>query len=261
MRKLMAVLLALVLAVSLTACNQAKTETIYVQTESLRTIGENEIRMEYEYGKDGTAIAMKTYFNDKLYQSTVSRTSGGIQYLTITDADGNSSTQATESKYDDQGRLLQVTTSIAGTEAAYTNYTYDDEGRLTGTVSVTASAVINTTYTYDDHGRLTSALEQNQNTGAYSRQDYEYDADGDVIKQSTFSAEDTLKEYMLISYNADKSEKTITYYNGDGEATNEVVVETYDAHGNKIKAVTTMDGEVAMTVVNTYEAMEVPVTE
>lgn len=261
MRKMIAMLLVMVLAVSLTACTQAKTETIYVQTQSLRTIGDNEIRMEYEYSENGTPVSIKTYFNDKLYQSTTSRTSGGIQYLTITDADGNSSTQATENKYDDQGKLLQVSTSIGGTEAAYTNYTYDTDGRLAGTVSVTAAAVIDTTYTYDDSGNLTSVLEKNQNAGTYSRTDYVYNESGDVIKESIFSGEDTLDAYMEISYNADKSEKTITYYGGDGKATGEVVVETYDAHGNKVKAVTTVDGEVAMTTVNTFMALEVPVEE
>lgn len=260
MKKMMAVLLVLVLAASLAACAQA-TETIYVQTESVRTIGQNVIRMEYEYSDDGTPISIKTYFNDKLYQTTSSRTSGGIQYLTITDADGNSSTQATENKYDADGKLLQVSTSIGGTEAAYTNYSYDDNGRLASTVSVTASAVINTTYTYDDNDNLLSALEENQNSGDYLRKDYEYDADGDVIKQSTYTAEDTLEEYVTVSYNADKSEKTFTYYKGDGTASGEVVVETYDEYGNNIKSVTTFDGEVAMTIESTFVALEVPVKE
>ena len=260
MKKMMAMLLVLMLAVSLAACTQA-TETIYVQTKSVRTIGENEIRMEYTYSEDGTPISIKTYFNNKPYQNTVSRTSGGIQYLTITDANGNSTTQSTEYKYDDDGKVLQVTTSISGTEAAYTNYTYDDKGRLSTTVAVTAAAVINTTYTYDDNDNLISALEQNQNNGEYNRTDYVYNADGDVIKESTFSAEDTLKSYVEISINADKTQKTFTYYNGDGTATGEVVVETYDEHGNKVRAVTTIDGEEAMVVVNTYMALEVPVKE
>ncbi len=260
MKKMMAVLLVLVMAASLAACTQA-TETIYVQTQSLRTIGEAEIRMEYEYSDDGTPVSVKTYFNDKLYQTTVARTSGGVQYLTITDADGNSSTQATETKYDENGNLLQVTTSIGGTEAAYTNYTYDENGVLLSTVSVTASAVINTTYTYDEDGNLVSELQKNQNAGTYQRKDFVYNEQGYVVKESTYSAEDVLDGYVEITYANGDTEKTLTYYGGDGEPTGEVVVETYDEHGNKVGETTSVDGEVAMTIVNTYVALEVPVKD
>ena len=260
MKKMMAVLLVLVMAASLAACTQA-TETIYVQTQSLRTIGEAEIRMEYEYSDDGTPLSVKTYFNDKLYHTTAARTSGGVQYLTITDADGNSSTQATETKYDENGNLLQVTTSIGGTEAAYTNYTYDENGVLLSTVSVTASAVINTTYTYDEDGNLVSELQQNQNDGTYQRKDFVYNEQGYVVKESTYSAEDVLDGYVEITYANGDTEKTLTYYGGDGEPTGEVVVETYDEHGNKVGETTAVDGEVAMTIVNTYVALEVPVKD
>lgn len=260
MKKMMAVLLVLVIAASLAAC-QAKTETIYVQTESLRTIGEAEIRMEYTYSDDGTPLSVKTYFNDKLYQTTSSRTSGGVQYLTITDSEGNSSTQATETKYDDNGNVLQVSTSIGGTEVAYTNYTYDDNGVLVATVSVTSSAVINTTYTYDENGNLISELQENQNDGTYQRKDFVYNEVGYVVKESTYSAEDVLDGYVEITYGAGDTEKTLTYYGDDGEATGEVVVETYDEHGNKVQEVTTMDGEEVMIIVNTYVALEVPVKD
>lgn len=261
MKKMMAVLLALVLAASLAACTQAKTETIYVQTQSLRTIGEAEIRMEYDYSDDGTPVSVKTYFNDKLYQSTTTRTSGGVQYLTITDADGNSSTQAAEYKYDDNGNLIQISTTIGGTQAAYTNYTYDDAGMILSTVSVTASAVINTSYTYDGSGNLISQLQQNQTDGTYQRKDFVYNEVGYVVRESTYSAEDVLDGYVEITYTNDDTVKTLTYYGGDGEPTGEVVVETYDENGNKILEITTMDGEEVMHIANTYVAMEVPVKE
>lgn len=259
MKKMMAVLLVLV--ASLTACSQARTETIYVQTKSVRTIGEVEIRMEYEYSSDGTPLSVKTYFNDKLYQSTTSRTSGGIQYLTITDSDGNSSTQANESKYDDNGNLIQVSTSIGGSDVAYTNYTYNDEGVLVSTVSVTASGSTFASYTYDENGNLISELQESENGDTYLRKDYAYNEKGYVIRESTYSAEDVLDGYTEISYTDDDTEKTITYYNADGTPTGEVVVETYDEHGNKVLAVTTLDGEEAMRIVNTFEALEVPVKE
>lgn len=260
MKKMMAALLVLVMAVSLAACTQA-TETIYVQTESLRTIGEAEIKMVYAYSDDGTPISVKTYFNGKLSQTSDTRISGGIQYLTFTDADGNSMVQTITQKLDDSGRVIQTSNSVSGTEVAYTNYTYADNGQVATMVNVTASEVTTTTYTYDDKDNVISILEQTQNAGEYSRKDYEYNAAGDLVKLSTYCGEEALEGYMEASINADRTEQTITYFDAEGKPTGEVVVETYDANGNKIKEVTTVDGEVVMTIINTYQALEVPVKD
>ena len=48
-----------------------------------------------------------------------------------------------------------------------------------------------------------------------------------------------------------------TYYDGDGEPTGEVTRLEYDEHGNLVKEISYVDGEVAQTIVSTYEAMEV----
>ena len=261
MKKIMALLLIFVIAASLVACGQTETETIYVQTESVRTIGENQIRMEYAYSDTGVPLSLKSYLNNKLYQTIDYRISNGLQFLTVTDSEGNITTQSTETKYDDKGRVMQVTSAVGGTEVAYTNYTYDDNDKLISTMAVTASASVYTTYTYGDNGWVVSTLAVDQNTGKYTRTDYVYNEAGDVIKESIFSAEDTMAEAKTISYNADKSEITTTYLDGAGEPTGEVTVDYYDEHGNKVKSVTTINGEVAMTTVNTFEAMEVPVTK
>lgn len=258
MKKMMAMLLVLVMAASLAACTQA-TETIYVQTESVRTIGEAQIQMKYEYGTDGTPVSLKTYFNDSLYQSIAYRTSGGVQYLSITDAQGNVTMQSTETKYDDAGRMIQISSSIGGTEVSYTNYTYDDNGVLTASISVTAAATIHYTYAYDASGNMVSELQKNQNDGSYQRKDLVYNEAGNVVKESIYSAEDVLDSYVEISYANNNTVKTLTYFKGDGQPTGEVVVETYDENGNKIKEESSVDGKVVMTIVNTYVAMEVPV--
>lgn len=256
MKKMMAMLLVLILAVSVAACGQA-TKTIYVQTESVRTIGEAEIRMVYSYSDEGMPLSVKSYFNGSLRQTTSTRVSGGIQYLTITDSEGNSTTQSTETKYDDEGRVIQTSSSVGGTEVAYTNYTYDEAGVLVSTVAVTAETTIHATLTYDANGNLISEEKTEQNSGEYQRIDYVYDEQGRVVKQSTYSAEDVLDSYLVNTYNGSE-EKIITYYGADGEPTGEVVVETYDEHGNKIKEVSSLDGEVIMTIISTYVAMEVP---
>lgn len=257
MKKMMAVLLVLVIAASMAAC-QANTKTIYVQTQSLRTIGAVEIRMDYTYSNDGTPVSVETYFNDQLYQTSDVRVSGGLQYLTITDANGNSTTQATEYIYDDNGNLIRETTFVGGSQVAYINYTYDDNGNLVKTVSA-ADVITNTTYTYDASGNLIQQLQEIPADESYLRRDFAYNEKNYVIRESTYSAEDVLDGYVEIAYADDDTEKTMTYFDAEGKPTGEVVVETYDEHGNKILEVTTMDGEEVMRIVNTYVAMEVPV--
>ena len=126
MKKFLAVLLVLVIAASLAACTATATKTIYVQTESVRTIGANKIRMNYEYSSNGAPVSLKTYLNDKLYQTITYRVSGGLQYLTLTNSEGTSTTQCNETKYDEKGRVMQISTTIGGSDVSYTNYTYND---------------------------------------------------------------------------------------------------------------------------------------
>ena len=111
MKKTIAVLLLLVLAVSMCACGP-KTETIYVQTQSLRTIAGREIRSEYTYASDGSPLEVKTYLNGVLYQTASTRTSGGIDYLTVVDDEGNSSTQSTWTTYDDRGNVTKIEQAV-----------------------------------------------------------------------------------------------------------------------------------------------------
>lgn len=257
MKKFLAVLLILVIAASLTAC--AATETIYVKTESVRTIGTTVIRMLYEYSDTGVPVSLKTYLNDNLYQSISYRTSGGMQYLTMTDSAGNTSTQCNETVYDDNGRVIEIVTTVGGTEVACTKYTYNDKDQVVTVVALDSETTVNTNYTYDEQGRVVSELQQNETDGTYTRKDVVYNEKGNIIKESTYSAEDVLDSYLEISYTDDGLQKTTTYFNADGEATGEVMVETFDENGNVILSVTSMDGEEAMRIDNTYIALEVPV--
>lgn len=260
MKKIMAILLVLVMATSLAACGE-KTVTIYVQTQSLRTIGDVEIRMEYGYSDDGTPLSVMTYFDDQLYQTTTTRISKGVQYVTTTDSEGNSSVQSMESLYDDKGQLIQMSTWYGVTEAAKTRYSYDDQGNIVKAVTTSGEETITTTYTYDENGNLVTQLQVNEQDGTYLRRESEYNENAFVIRESNYSGEDVLEGYVEITYGQENTEKTMTYYDGEGNPTGEVVVETYDENGNKVKEVTIVDGEVTMTIVNTYVAMEVPVKD
>lgn len=262
MKKITAAILALVLALCLGACGeQVKTETIYVQTQSVRTIYQQEIRMEYTYSEKGAPLSVKTYFNDELYQTASTRTSNGVSYLTIVDYEGNESVQTTETQYDDNGNVSQIEISVAGTAVSRTTYTYDDNGNVLTASNVTSLGTVSTSYTYDENGNVISKEEDDGSTGEFTRTEYAYDERSYVTEERTYDAEGVLQSSIRYAYEADDSGRTLTYYGADGEPTGEVETYVYDEHGNVIEQTTTVDGEVAQKTVNTYVAMEVPVEE
>ena len=159
MRRFTAVILVLILALGMTACGSTeKTETIYVQTQSLRTIGEQQIRMEYTYSPKGTPVSVKTYFNDVLYQTASTRTSGGVTYQTIVDRDGNSNSQATNVYRDDNGNVTMVEISIGSTPVSRTTYTYDDQSRVIKASTITGQGVTEISYAYDTAGNVAEQI-------------------------------------------------------------------------------------------------------
>ena len=260
MKKLVAILLILVLAASVTACGP-KTQEVYVMTESLRTIGEAEVRTEYSYAQDGTVTEIKLYLNDQVMRTTVNRVSNGIQYVTVKDSSGTISNQAVESVYNEAGQLTLVTTIYDGMNTVTNQYTYNEAGNVSKIVTKSPDGEVVTTYTYDENGNLISQLQIDDAEDTYLRVDSVYNEESYVIKESTYSAENVLESYVEILYAKNNTEKTTTHFDGEGNPTGEVVITTYDEHGNPVKEVTPIDGEVAQTVINTYVMMEVPVKE
>lgn len=262
MKKLTAAVLALVLALAMTACgNMEKTKTIYVHTQSVRTIGEQEIRSEYTYSPKGTPVTVKTYFNDKLYQTASTRTSGGVNYLTVKDREGNESTQTTNTIYDDNGNVASVEISVAATTVSRTRYTYDDQNRVLTANTVTSQGNTDTSYTYDANGNVTEQIVDDATDGSYTRTVYTYNDRNYVQEEKSYDRDGVLQGGIVYTYQGDNTGRTATYYDAEWEPTGEVVESTYDEHGNLIREVSSMDGEVIQTIVNTYEAMEVPVEE
>lgn len=258
MKKLIAALLALTLMLCLAACGEAEpeTKTIYVQTRSVRTIGEAVIRTEYTYGKTGKPVTMKMYFNDKLYQSVTNRTSNGVTYMTITDSTGESSTQTTNTVYDDQGRVSILEVNVGSTTVSRTTYTYDDQDRIVKAATLTADGTVTTTYIYDANGNTVTQQVSDTNDDSFTRTEYTYNADNYVTLEKNFDKEGNLQGSTVYTYEG-KTARIQTYYDGDGEPTGEVTRLEYDEHGNLVKEISYVDGEVAQTIVSTYEAMEV----
>lgn len=258
MKKIITWLMVLLLAASMCACGE-KTETIYVQTQSLRTVVGQEIRSEYTYAPDGSPLGVETYFNGELYQTVATRTSGGIDYLTVEDAEGNSSTQSTWTTYDERGNVAQVEIATEGTTVSRTTYTYDDQDRVVSAVSSTTQGKISYSYAYDEQGNLVEQIKDDETTDQYSRTEYRYNDRGFVTEEKTYDREGVLQSGITYAYAADDTGRTATYFDGAGEPDGQVVESTYDDHGNLIREITSVDGEVLQTIINTYEAMEVPV--
>ena len=262
MRKITAVLLALILILSLTACGlMEKTETIYVHMRSERTIAGQVIRMEYEYSPAGTPISVKTYFNDVLYQTASTRTSGGMTYQTIVDKDGNSTTQSTTYTKDDQGNVVMLEISVGTTPVSRTRYTYDDQNRMTNSNTVTTLGITDISYSYDAAGNVAEQIVDDATEKAYTRTVYTYDDRGYVLEEKVYDKDGALTGSIQYTYGENGLSKTAVFMDAEGKATGEKVESTYDEHSNLVKEVTTMDGEVVQTIINTFVAMEVPVEE
>lgn len=260
MKKFAAALLVLCIMLCLAACGN-KTQTIYVQTESLRTVYGKEIRTEYTYSSTGRRLTTKIYIGDKLYSSTSVRTSNGITYMTVTDSDGNQTTQSYEYIYDEAGNVTQYELSSGGNVYNRVNYTYDENGNCLTTTSVTASGTTLTEYTYDDSGNLMTCVTSCQEDGTYVRLEYTYNSEGNITLEEQYDADGVLQSYIEFAYEDDNKVIVATEYNGDRTANGTVVTYVYDEHENLIEKTTTIDDEVAEHIVNTYEALEVPVEE
>lgn len=264
MKKFVAALLLLCMALGLAACGGLeKTETVYVLTESLRTVYGTEIRSVYTYSESGRRLSAELYRGDTLYSSTSIRTSNGVTYMTITDANGNQTTQSYEYTYDADGNAITYEASYNGSVYNRVDYTYDDRGNMLSASSEVSTGTTVTEYTYDENDLLLTMVSSCEETGDYSSYAYAYDEDGRVTLEQTYDAEGVLQSYIEHVYTEENGSvtQTATYYNGDGTEDGQVIAYVYDELGNLAEQITTIDGEVAEVIVNTYEAMEVPVEE
>lgn len=261
MKKFTAALLALVMALCLAACMEepVKTETVYALTESVREILGVEVRTVYTNNDKGVATGLSVYRDGKLYQSILKRISNGVTYMTITDSEGNESTQMLEYFYDDDGNVTRYDASMNGTTYARVEYVYREDGKLEQATSTTASAVVVTEYTYDESGNAVTKEETTNDGELYTRTDYTYDAQGRLTLEATFDADGVSQGSTAYSYE-ENGDTVVRTYDADGALTQEET-QVHDEHGNVIESTTTIDGEVVEHMTNTYVALEVPVEE
>ena len=260
MKRLTALFLVLLLTLSMTACaNMEKTETIYVHTKSVRTLAGQVIRTEYTYSAKGTPVTVKTYFNDTLYQTAATRTSGGVQYMTIIDKSGNETTQSTNTVYDENGNVASVEISVGSNLVSRTRYSYDEQNRMTSANTVTTLGNTDIKYTYDAQGNLTEQIKDDASQDTYIRTTYVYNDQGFVLSETSYDRNNEVMRSIRYTYNENNTVRTASGYDAEGQPTGEVVICTFDEHGNMIREESVADGEVVQTIVNTYEAMEVPV--
>ncbi len=77
--------------------------------------------------------------------------------------------------------------------------------------------------------------------GSYSAE--EYDADGNLIKESHYHEDGTIKHYSVYKYDSDGNKIKHICYNEDGISNQNFSYE-YDSKGNKIKTVCYKDGKI-----------------
>ena len=262
MKRWIALILVMLLTICMTACvSFEKTETIYVNTKSVRTLAGQVIRTEYTYSPKGTPVTVKTYFNDRLYQTASARTSGGVQYMTIIDNSGNETTQSTNTVYDENGNVATVEITVGSNLVSRTRYTYDDQNRLTAANTVTTLGNTDIQYVYDAQGNLAEQIKDDASQDTYIRTTYSYNEKGLVIFEKSFNREGEPVRSISYAYNETNTVRTASGYDAEGNPTGEVVIATFDEHGNMVREESVANGEVVQTIVNTYEAMEIPVEE
>lgn len=250
MKKLFALLLAMVLLVSLAACGKDKskndktddqketeaknTVTIYIPVaEKIKPASGSEISVSYEYadnwqGKDTFTFSFVGSLQNKNQKTTV--TVSDRKMVTETMVDGKKVT--TEEYYDKNGRVTKAIAMVA--------------------VTAHTSEKTETLNTYDSQGRLS-----NQRVTSYS-------ADGKVSNISVIPF--TYESTSAGSMGTGNSGQSIMVYNKENQLIREVVkvngqevscVEYSYKDGRQDTITTYVMGKLECTVTTTYEAVAV----
>ena len=277
MKKLMAMLLALVMILSLCACDKKNSteeelETAYLLTEIGATQTDSEgkthsMRGTVEYDDDYNVIGTKTYEDGKLsmeitYDKDMDKPLVEQEY----DEDGKKADR-TEYTYDANGNLLERSgsRSIDGeTTTVKEVFTYDANGnQLTEKSYSNGELEYEYTYTYTAFNKVATQIRRDSD-GDETHSTYTYDEHENVISCKTeykysdgnnHSYEETyentyegdklveVKVYTdeelesLTQYDANGNEILRVYYYGDDGKESSRYETIYDANGNVLKRI------------------------
>lgn len=141
---------------------------------------------------------------------------------------------------DDQGRVVKHTvTSPKGEVVGYEEYTYDEQGRKATTTSRDAKGNFKNKYAYiydetnygDNIVRVKEQITLDESNTKIASQVKEYNELGKETKVYNYE-KDTLKDYIVYEYDAKGQMTKQSSYKGNGQLKNYTTY-TYDANGNE----------------------------
>ena len=293
MKKLIAMLLALVMVLSLCACNkkddgaaEEEKETAYLLTEVVMTSTDDDgkahtMKANLEYDDDYNVIGLKSYEDGELvYERTFNKDIEKPLLDLGYDEDGEVNDR-TEYTYDDKGNLLECKGSYTygGVTTTFREVcTYDGNGnKLTEKSYRNGELDYEYTYTYTATGNVATEI-YISSSGYKSHYTYSYDEHDNVVSvKEEYKHDGEVSSYELTYENTYENGKIVkhvsnlgtdTYtYNSAGKITEYSYTSsegntkrmtcTYDDNGMPIGVKHYEGGEVRMEYTLTYKEVEV----
>ena len=263
MKKLTAILLALVFLLTLTGCETApETEVKYILLEmTLEMSQDYTVKYVYQYDENWNQTHITTYINGELENETtyeIDPENGDILKLVTTSLDGSKVEIEYKNTYDEKGNLTLQQQYSDGVLAIYTEYTYDAEGDLLSMTQKNPSNASTSILTYDGDGhilRTENIMEAvGERAASHAWVENTYDENGNQIKSVNYynNGEDcktTVTEYDSQGRKV-KSTTTDTY--SGAEVLDEVREYTYDGNTETERAYDA-DGNLTLTGTRTYD--------
>lgn len=258
MKKLCAIILALVLMLSLAACNQDKgSAPSTAGTESSGETGTTEPTSGVDADTDVVNDGVEREEVTVLAGITATNADGSMPYeykwetlerrlMTTMTASAGGTTMTVDFAYRESGRSATVTGLASGVAI---DFTWDENGRIVSFVETSTGGTYGVAYIYDQDGRCTEKS-VSRNGEPASKITYTYDG-GDLVKEITTLPDGSVSNQKTCAYNenGDLTEE-ITQWTG-AEPVVKRYTYTYNDGGKPVIRIT-MDGENVQTAKHAY---------
>lgn len=296
MKKLTAVILALVILLALTACAQEsepETEILYLCTEVVHEITPDHIlKTVYHFDKNWSSLGYTSYMNDQLDQEVTYKYDEQGNTIRMTAVSGGiTSVVEYKNTYDENGNLIYRETFNDGVAGSVDEFTYDEEGNRISQTSTNNHPTMGlwiSAFTFDADGNMLSMSNTVEGTAEYPGHGtfvtYKYDEYGNQIESvqtgytndpgavagagSTVSEVKDGKITKTTSYDPEGNVTEIREFTWDGNVQTESVYDpngtlaltgtrTYDDAGNLLVSETVTEYSTQRSTY-TYQKVERP---
>lgn len=226
-------------------CGCAKTEEpenpyrlkFYTSESTISGNLTHDIRCEYFYDEHGFVYQLDSYWHGDLLRSESPERDeyGNTICNTITNSDGSQTVEEHTLTLDKQHRILRDEVYVDGICQSIWEYAYDEDGNQTmlniirNPESKESSITSWVDMRYDRNGNLLREdVRWSHSSSSYTEYSYK---EGRLDKTSSYDENNKLTGYTQYSYDETGLIVTLTTYTADGTL-EETVVNTYDVYGN-----------------------------